>query len=122
MADDPESVVRRVLDAYNAGDVDALLAECHPDVLVVEDPSFPDARTYRGHDGVRELAHNWAQAWANQRSDVEELSVEGDTVRVVVRFTGQGASTGIPVEIERHVNRYVVRDGKLASLHLGVTA
>jgi ketosteroid isomerase-like protein len=122
MADDPETVVRQVLAAYNAGDVDALVACCHPDVLIVEDPSFPDARSYRGHDGVREMARNWAQAWANQRSEVEELTAEGDTVRVVVRFTGEGASTGIPVEIERHANRYVVSDGKLASLHLGEAA
>jgi ketosteroid isomerase-like protein len=120
MAADPETVVRRVLAAFNAGDIDALIAECDPGVLIVEDPSFPDARTYHGHDGVREMSARWSEAWANVASTIEELTVDGDTVRVVNRFTGEGASTGIPVAIERHANRYTVRDGKVVALHLGV--
>ena len=122
MAPDPETVVREVLVAFNAGDVEALVARCHPDVLIVEDPSFPDARTCRGHEGVREMSARWSEAWANVWSTIEELVVDGDTVRIITRFTGEGASTGIPVEIERFAVTYRVRDGKVAELRLGQAA
>jgi ketosteroid isomerase-like protein len=121
-APDPESIVREVLVAFNAGDVEGLVARCHADVLIVEDPSFPDARTYRGHEGVREMSARWSEAWANVRSTIEELETDGDTVRIITRFTGEGASTGIPVEIERFAVTYRVRDGKVAELRLGQAA
>jgi ketosteroid isomerase-like protein len=122
MARDPETVVRQVLVAFNAGDVEGLVARCHADVVIVEDPSFPDARTYRGHEGVREMSARWSEAWTKVRSTIEDLDVDGDTVRIVTRFTGEGASTEIPVEIERHAATYTVRDGKVAELRLGVAA
>jgi ketosteroid isomerase-like protein len=121
MAKDPETVVRELLAAFNAGDLDAMVAHCAPDVVIVEDPSFPDARTYRGHAGVREMSARWSEVWANVSSTIEELTVDGPTVRVLIRFTGEGASTGIPVVIDRHANRYTVRDGKVIALHLGIS-
>jgi ketosteroid isomerase-like protein len=118
-APDPETVVREVLVAFNAGDVEALVARCDPGIVIVEDPSFPDARTYHGHEGVREMSARWSEVWANITSTIVELSVDGDTVCIRTRFTGQGASTGIPVEIHGHASRYTVRDGKVVALHLG---
>lgn len=46
---DPEAVVQRQLDAYNARDIDALMATCADDVQVFEHPSTLLA------DGSREL-------------------------------------------------------------------
>jgi ketosteroid isomerase-like protein len=44
--------VRRLNAAWDARDIEALLAECHPDVEVVLLRDGP----YRGHEGVRRMA------------------------------------------------------------------
>jgi ketosteroid isomerase-like protein len=120
MADEPLEVVRKLTDAFNAFDVDAVIALCHPDVVVIENPSFPDAGTYRGHDGVRKMLAGWAAAFENRRSEIDSIDVDGDTVTVTGRYEGTGKLTGVPVAMDRQRAVYVIRDGKAVSATFGV--
>jgi hypothetical protein len=48
-------LVRRMLDAFNGGDVDAVLATFTDDCVLREPPEMPDspAEGFQGHDGIR---------------------------------------------------------------------
>ena len=40
MTEDPGAVVRRLVEAFNAFDIDAVIGLCAPDVVVHENPAF----------------------------------------------------------------------------------
>ena len=83
MTEDPPEVVRRLIVAFNAFDLNAVLAVCAPDVVVEENPAFPDASTYRGHDGVRQMLARWAESFVNRHTDVHDLTVQADRVALL---------------------------------------
>jgi ketosteroid isomerase-like protein len=114
MPEEPIEVVRRLTGAFNAFDVDAVIELCHPDVVVVENPYFPDSGTYRGHDGVRRMLAGWAVAFTDRRARIDEIVADGDTVTVTGSYEGVGPLTGVRVGM-RQVAVYVVRDGKAVS-------
>ena len=76
MSQENVAIVRRMLQAFNDGDVEALVAECDPSVEW-EEQSIPGVDPlYRGHEGVR----RWA---ATIRAMETELgSLEGRLERV----------------------------------------
>ena len=51
-------MVRRLLQAFNDGDIEAIVAECDPTVEWEEQPIPGVEPLYHGHDGVR----RWAAA------------------------------------------------------------
>ena len=76
--------------------------------------AYPDSRTYRGHDGIRQ----WL---ADGRSVVERLRFEprsfrdaGDTVLVEVAASGTGIGSGIPVEWTAYI-AFSFRSGRIAT-------
>jgi hypothetical protein len=48
---DPESLTRRLFDAFNGGDVDAFLEACEPAVEIISLRGLLEDLVYRGHDG-----------------------------------------------------------------------
>ena len=46
--------VAATVDAYQAGDLDWALDRSHPEIAIVQPRELPDARTYRGRQGVIE--------------------------------------------------------------------
>jgi ketosteroid isomerase-like protein len=118
MTADPTDVVRRLVDAFNSFDVEAVIELCAPDVVVEEDPAFPDASTYRGHDGVRTMLDRWAESFADVRVEVDELTVHGDRVTLTGTYRGAGRLTGVPLSLPTEAV-YVVRDGKVVSARFG---
>lgn len=114
-AEEPIEVVRGLTEAFNAFDVDAVIALCAPDVVVHENPNFPDASTYRGHEGVRAMLADWRESFASTHTGIDELTAEGDTVTLVGTYQATGAVTGVPVKMDAQVAVYEVRDGKICS-------
>jgi ketosteroid isomerase-like protein len=55
MSQENVEIVRRVNQALEAGDMDALLAEHHPDVEIIVLRSELEG-PYQGHDGLRRMA------------------------------------------------------------------
>jgi ketosteroid isomerase-like protein len=68
-------VVRRAVEAFNRREM--LLEFLDPDVEWIEDSRYPDAQTYRGHDGVERSIEKWWETWASAQLRVEEI-VEAD--------------------------------------------
>jgi ketosteroid isomerase-like protein len=95
MSQENVEIVRRAVDAFNAGDRDRLLSLVDPEI---EFRSAVEQKTYRGHAGL-----------VRYREDVdaviEEFHLEGDRLldaggdRVVhlYRIVGRGAGSGVPV-------------------------
>ena len=98
MSQENVEVVKRVLDAFNRGDLDAMLAEHDPELEWR--PAFGGAMlggaSYRGQSGFREYWRDVQGAWGQTfRFDLEMFNHYGDTVVVVGR--GEGRAEGVEV-------------------------
>jgi ketosteroid isomerase-like protein len=120
MSQENVETVRRAHEAWEADDLDAFLAELHPDVEwhpSIEPALEGEATTYKGHEGVR-------RAWPEYRGEtferltpqIEEVRDLGETVLALGRFVVTGRATHI--EFDTEVGQVVTfRDGKIATVH-----
>jgi ketosteroid isomerase-like protein len=91
-----------------------LIAEfADPEIEWIEGPDRIDARTYRGHAGVREALQHWYEDFSEYTYDLREMVDCGDHVLVVAREEARGASSGATVAGESFY-LFTVRDGKVA--------
>jgi ketosteroid isomerase-like protein len=82
------------LDAYNAGDLDALMGFYAPDVEVV--PDLPEARPLHGREKFRSFLEEANSAWVDPRWKVVEIyAVDRDRVMFRDGWGGKGRSSGI---------------------------
>jgi ketosteroid isomerase-like protein len=104
--------------AFQRGDVAAMRATCHPDVLIVQPPEVPDTKAYSGLAGVKEAVEDWPKQWDDFQFEVLELIDVSDTQLVsVTRHRGHGTMSGIEVDtIVAYV--HTIRDGKLTRLDM----
>jgi ketosteroid isomerase-like protein len=94
------TAARRALDAYNAGDLDGILATAHPDIEWEVAPEHPAATTHRGHDAVREYHEDWRNTLDDLRLELLSIAEAGDSVVTVCRISGKGSGSGADVEVE----------------------
>jgi uncharacterized protein len=108
-------VVRAGFAAYNAGDVDGLLAVCAPDVELVPLSSLLTGETYRGHQGVRDYLDAISEDWSQRVVELDRLIEAGDEVVLRGRFQARGRSSGVDVDAPA---AWVVtlRDGRVVRL------
>ena len=100
-------VVRRMLEAYVAGDLEKALADADPEIVwnpVEETPR-------QGHDAVRENLRRWETDWEDLRTVPEEFLDAGERVVVTVHFAGRGRGSGIAVDARLYAV-WTVHDGK----------
>ncbi len=113
-----EGLARRSIDAYNRGDVGALLEQLDEEIEVYTPPELPNAGTYRGHQGFLQWLGQWDEAWEEFRLEIERIDFVGDRCGVVtVRQFGRGAGSGVEVEM-RIAQLYEMRGDKATRLHL----
>ena len=107
----PSTVVRRLLDATNDHDVDAIVACFAPDYRN-ETPVHP-ARSFVGSEQVR---HNWAQiftAVSDLKAEVVAAAVDGDTVWT--EWEHQGVRPDGSAHLMRGVVIFTVAEGLIES-------
>ena len=95
MSEENVEIVRRAFAALEQGGGDAMLEFCSPEIEYRVRRDLPDARTYQGHDGVRELAADWQRVFEDFRLGPEELIDAGDSVVGMMRISGRGAASGV---------------------------
>jgi ketosteroid isomerase-like protein len=123
MSQENVDVGRRMLQAFNDGDIEAIVAECDP-AVEWEEQSIPGVeRLYRGHDGVR----RWGAAVMGVREELGPLQgrLEGvketdDMVIASVCFEGEGRSSGARVPMHVHMVA-TFRDGKVVRRQVFLT-
>jgi ketosteroid isomerase-like protein len=123
MSQENVDVGRRMLQAFNDGDVEAIVAECDPAVVWEEQPIPGVEPLYRGHDGVR----RWAAAILGVREELgplqgrlEGVKETGEMVIASVRFEGEGRSSGVRVPMHVHMV-LTFRDGKVVRRQVFLT-
>ena len=99
MSQENVEVVRRMFDAFNRGDVDAVIATFDEGCLLEEPREMPDRSSsgIRGHDGIREWMAN-LRGVAGVRFEPRSFSAGGDAVVSELAAHGQGQGSGVPVE------------------------
>jgi ketosteroid isomerase-like protein len=112
MSEENVELVRSAFEALEQGGVDAMLEFCSPEIEYRVRRDLPDARTYRGHDGVRALAADWQRAFEDLRLGPEELIDVGDSVVGMMRISGRGAASGVEAG-NPYAAVCAVRDGKI---------
>jgi ketosteroid isomerase-like protein len=108
-------IVKRATDAYNTGDIDALMSFYAPDVEVFPDASvFPEAGPLHGREDCRRWLEEIAMAWVNAQNVTREVfAVGGD--RVVHRgdWGGEGVASGIETT-SSVTGIFTIRDGVIS--------
>ncbi|MBA3261241.1 MAG: nuclear transport factor 2 family protein [Thermoleophilaceae bacterium] len=113
-------ITKRGIDAYNAGDLEAVADFLHEDVVAVVSDGMANAGVYRGHEGFARMVSHWNDAWEDFRLEIVELIEEGDAVIVPVVQHGRGRGSGIETSMTAvHLLRF--RGDRVAHWRLCVT-
>ena len=113
MSQDNVEFLRDGYARFNAGEKTAELWFWLPDAEYHVAREDPDAAVHRGIDAIRGQFASWIDAYPDLRIEILEAKDGEDQVFLWVRFTGHGAASGVPLEMElAHV--YTVRDGRAA--------
>jgi ketosteroid isomerase-like protein len=96
---DPESVLRRSFEAWNADDWEALEALWEPSGAIVAPEGWPETGEIAGWPAIRSQFERIKGPWTEER--VEEASLErvGDRLLAEVRWTTRGEASGVPLEV-----------------------
>lgn len=94
MSEENKAIVRRWVEAFNEGNVDAV-DELVTDSYVRHDPNSPEVR---GPEEEKQLIAMYRSAFPDLHFTVEDMVAEGDKVviRVGIRATHKGELLGIP--------------------------
>jgi ketosteroid isomerase-like protein len=90
-----EYPVRVFSEAVTAGDVEAALGVCHPEIEFLSILAV-SGRAYHGHDGIREYFRDIASAWAEWRVEVHRIAAGADgRVAIVMSMHVRGKESGL---------------------------
>ena len=90
-------VMRRLVDAYNARDVEALICCAHPDVEFHAAWAGVGPKTYHGHEGIREWHRDLEEAWEEIRYEPDAYFETGDRTLLFGMLHGRGRGSGVEV-------------------------
>ena len=83
-----------------------------PDAVYVNDARDPDTGIHRGIEAVRRQVGRWVETYPDLRVEPLEIQMNGDRAFVWVRFSGHGAESCVPMDMElAHV--VTIKHGKV---------
>jgi ketosteroid isomerase-like protein len=105
--------IRRLYEAINGGDFDAVIEMGHPEVVLVRAGGQGELH---GPEALRE----WMQpdAFSSQTLEPLEFEASGDRVLVRVHSTARGAGSGIEIEIDAWTVYTVGDDGRVRRVEI----
>ena len=111
-------IAKRVWEAVERSDTDAIFALFDPDIVWDQStlPS-PTAGIYHGHHGVRQLFQNWLETFETFEMHPETFIDAGQTVVVGIQIGGRGKASGAAVEMRRW-NVYRIQNGLVVRIDL----
>ncbi len=107
-------VVRRMYEAYLAGDVDRALAHFHPDVAA-DFSVRGDTGPTEGRQALSQTVASWVGTWDDYSEQVEEIHDLGDTVCVIATQRGRGRGSGVEID-NRWGQLYTIENGLITSV------
>jgi len=105
-------IAARSYEAFARDDMDAVLADLHPEIEWHQAQGLPHGGLYRGIDEVRRnvfdpLDRDW---WETFTVTPEQFLDAGDEVVVIGRYRGVAKETGRPLDVP-FVHVWTFRDG-----------
>jgi ketosteroid isomerase-like protein len=97
-----EEAARRVFEAFNAADLDAVL-RIFDEAVEVEFPELLETQRLSGHDGIRAVWRLQREPWDNPRIEVEEAIESGNDIILLLRMRARGKASGVELEQPRGV-------------------
>jgi ketosteroid isomerase-like protein len=111
-------LARRGWEAVQRQDFAWLADNVTPDVVIIQPPEVPDAKSYEGRTAVIEAWEDWPAEWEDFRLDlVEIIDVSEDVLISVTRQRGRGLHSGIETDFEVFFVTHL-RDGKTARMEM----
>jgi ketosteroid isomerase-like protein len=112
MSEENVEFTRRAFDAFERGDLSAVLETFSPDLVTYIAPPIPVAGTYHGPEGFLQVTLDWAEGFDEVVMTGEEFfDAPGDQVVTRVRHRASGAESGVPVETDLWYV-WTIREGK----------
>jgi ketosteroid isomerase-like protein len=105
-------IVRRLLEAFNDRDLDAMLAGIHPDAELQSLRAQLEGKAYRGHEGVRQMLADFDEDWTFVRMEATDFREAGDQVVMLGRLHARGRASGVDLDVPIGVV-WTLRDGKV---------
>jgi ketosteroid isomerase-like protein len=119
--------VRRSLEAWNRGDVDAMFAEAADDTEYAVAEQNPNARLLRGRDEIAAYLRDWRDTVRELRYEIGELFDAGNAVVSLGTMTGRAGDGGPEITAElafvvRFEGAAVVRTEEYLDAHQALQA
>lgn len=90
-----------LIDAYRRADLDWLLEHADPDLEITQLEELPDAKTYRGHEGLIDALLDWPRQWQDFRIEPRRVfSIGPDHLLIVGIHRGRPGMIDIEVEAQ----------------------
>jgi ketosteroid isomerase-like protein len=115
MSEENVEVVRRIYNAWAAGDFRAGIDDLDPHVMLVVRQDFPEFGVFPGIDGVRTLMRRFLDQWEEISIEAKQLRAVGDTVLATVVQHGKGRASGIEGDIH-YFQLFTFRGGKIVRM------
>jgi ketosteroid isomerase-like protein len=91
-------LLRRVLEAYNARDIEGFIAYCDPDIEFHSAFSAVGGADYHGHDGLRMWHRDVSDVWGGEtRVELEAYFDLGEQTLAFYLLHGRGQRSGLAV-------------------------
>lgn len=117
-----ELLVRRYVTAYNAFDIEGMLALMAPDICFANYSGDTQTVSANGVTAFRALAEESARIFAEREQHVRRLQCDRATAVAEIRYRGRlaedlpgGPVAGTVIELDGR-SEFVVRDGLIAEL------
>lgn len=79
-------LVQHFYAAWERGDMEWILDHSDPEIEIVQPPEVPDAKSYRGREGVLQSFEDWPKQWEEFRAElIQTIDVDEDRVISVNR-------------------------------------
>jgi len=108
-------VLRRMEELFNRRDLDAYLDLVDPHVEWHVAREDPDSTVHHGREQVRGYLEGWIDAFADLHIHTEEATEAEDRIMTVIRFTGHGTGSGMPLD-DRVSFTFSFRGGRVAKV------
>lgn len=110
------AAVAAMYEAFNRGDLQAILAMLDPHVQwsVAEGLIYADGNPYRGPEGVARLLTRIPADWKDPHAEVEDILDAGDTVAGRGRYRATHRHTGKTIDAQ-FIQIIKLRAGKIVS-------
>ncbi len=117
MSQENVELVREMFAAWKRDDIQWFLDRSDLDVVILQPPEVPDAKSYHGHQGVIEALRDWPNQW--DEFEVELIDViEVDEHRTISVSRHRMAARDMEIEQEVAYLHFANTDGIAARLEM----